>query len=94
MECMDHMVEINSATVIIQECFRRRLSIKNAKKLLRLSVNEIQKSKEFNDLNIIELLIMKILEKNGINKKNKSRKGVHDLINSKKKNYPRIGKRK
>ena len=70
MECMVDNVEINSATVIIQKCFRRRLSIKNAKKLLRLSVNEIKKSKEFNDLNIIELLIMKIFVDNqkGFNK--------------------------
>ena len=40
--------------------------------------------KLFNDLNIIGLLIMKILEKKGINKKNQSRKGVHKLIDSKK----------
>jgi hypothetical protein len=84
MDCMDVNVEINSATVIIQKCFSRRLLIKNVKKMLRLSVNEIKKSKEFNDLNIIGLLIMKILEKKGINKKNQSRKGVHKLIDSKK----------
>ena len=81
-EMIDDVARINSV-VIVQKYFRRSILIEKNKKLLRLNVNEIRISQDFNGLNIVGLLIMKILEKKGINKKGKSRKGVHNLIEKK-----------
>jgi len=87
-EMIDNVARINSV-VIVQKYFRRSNLIEKIKKLLRLNVTEIRISTDFNDLNIVGLLIMKILEKKG-----QSRKGVHELIENKLGNIINIKKSK